>query len=178
MGEALFKIEKDLEALDSFERALDLVDDQELQERIKIYLLELLIGFLLGDFELIRRDWLILTKIGKHDPSWHEEASELLLAAVQEGYLNFVRSLITDSQTNDVFFPLAHAIDYHASGDEALIEKLSPEMRALWRRLCETAFGSREGKRNKLKCKSDKHRLARFLLGGNAQAKQKSHPNG
>ncbi|MBI4751931.1 MAG: tetratricopeptide repeat protein [Acidobacteria bacterium] len=52
--------------------------------------------------------------------------------------INFARRLISESPLEDQFFPLVRAIDYLKTGDEALIEKLSPEVRQIVEQVVET----------------------------------------
>ncbi len=62
---------------------------------------------------------------------WLEHVSEALFGAAKIGPLDFVRKLIRESELEGPLFPLARAIDYLLTGDEALIEKLSPETRGI-----------------------------------------------
>jgi len=47
------------------------------------------------------------------------------------GHLGFARELIAESGLEEELFPLARALDHLLTGDEALIEKLSPEVRGI-----------------------------------------------
>jgi hypothetical protein len=47
------------------------------------------------------------------------------------GKPEFARQLIAEADMEDQLFPLARAIDYLQTGDEAMIEKLSPEVRGI-----------------------------------------------
>ena len=62
---------------------------------------------------------------------WNLETMEALEIFCTNGHAQRVREVIAETQTEEIFFPLARALDYLFSGDEALIEKLSPEMRPL-----------------------------------------------
>jgi hypothetical protein len=55
----------------------------------------------------------------------------VLLEVAKTGKLEFARQLITEAGMEERLFPLARAIDYLQTGDEALIEKLSPEVRGI-----------------------------------------------
>jgi RNA polymerase sigma factor (sigma-70 family) len=69
---------------------------------------------------------------GADADEWQKSAVEALLkVASQSGYLGLVRQLIAESSLEGRLFPLARAIDYLLTGDEALIEKLSPEIRGI-----------------------------------------------
>ena len=63
--------------------------------------------------------------------SWQEDASGILIAIALEGKEAYVRELIALAEGGDIFFPLARALDYISTKDEALIEKLTPEMRPI-----------------------------------------------
>jgi hypothetical protein len=47
------------------------------------------------------------------------------------GKSEYARQLIAEAGMEDQLFTLARAIDYLQSGNEALIEKLSPEVRGI-----------------------------------------------
>jgi hypothetical protein len=53
------------------------------------------------------------------------------LDVVIAGQFEFARQLIAEAGLEEQLFPLARAIDYLQTGDEALIEKLSPEVRGI-----------------------------------------------
>ncbi len=58
-------------------------------------------------------------------------ASSIFNQFAEAGHINFAQRLIRESHLEDQFFPLVRAIDYLKTGDEALIEKLSPEVRQI-----------------------------------------------
>jgi DNA-directed RNA polymerase specialized sigma24 family protein/DNA-binding MarR family transcriptional regulator len=60
----------------------------------------------------------------------HEQMKDLI-AVLRAGNFNLARRLIIESNLEEQLFPLARAIDYLQTGDEALIEKLSPEVRGI-----------------------------------------------
>lgn len=86
-----------------------------------------------GAFELAIQDWNEALKSGRkaEDQDWPNEMSEALLSVARLGQLSFVRQLIAGSDLEERLFPLARAIDYLLTGHEALIEKLSPEVRGI-----------------------------------------------
>ncbi|MEW6736308.1 MAG: tetratricopeptide repeat protein, partial [Acidobacteriota bacterium] len=61
----------------------------------------------------------------------HKIISIVLSAIAQRGKLKFAQQMLADSNLNEQFFPLARAIDYLYSGEEALLDKLSPEVRSM-----------------------------------------------
>jgi DNA-directed RNA polymerase specialized sigma24 family protein/DNA-binding MarR family transcriptional regulator len=54
-----------------------------------------------------------------------------LLAVIRGGNITLAKQLIKESNIEGQLFPLARALDYLETGDEALIEKLSPEVRGI-----------------------------------------------
>jgi hypothetical protein len=54
-----------------------------------------------------------------------------LQGAAENRHLQLARQLISESDLEEPLFPLARALDYLLTGDEALIEKLSPEVRGI-----------------------------------------------
>jgi tetratricopeptide (TPR) repeat protein len=70
-----------------------------------------------------------MSKSGWQD--WHGTASGVLLSVAKRGNLGYVRRLITVSGLDGSLFSFTRAIDFLLTGDEALIEKLSPEVRGV-----------------------------------------------
>jgi DNA-binding transcriptional ArsR family regulator len=66
-----------------------------------------------------------------NDENWPDVVAAILLDVVIAGQFEFARQLITEAGMEEQLFPLARAIDYLQTGDEALIEKLSPEVRGI-----------------------------------------------
>ena len=54
-----------------------------------------------------------------------------LLVVARMGHLKLVRELIYEGNLEEQLLPLARAIDYLQTGDEALIERLSPEVKGI-----------------------------------------------
>jgi DNA-binding transcriptional ArsR family regulator len=84
-------------------------------------------------FDQAKQDWNEWQKAVRNsdDKDWENATSEVLLKIAQVGHLSLARELITESKLEELLFPLARAIDYLQSGDRALIEKLSPEVRGI-----------------------------------------------
>ena len=72
-----------------------------------------------------------LVTYSNHLKYWGVSTLQALQILAFQGHARRVREVIAETQTEEIFFPLARALDYLFSGDEALIEKLSPEMRPL-----------------------------------------------
>jgi hypothetical protein len=86
----------------------------------------------LGRREDAREVWLAVKGWDDPETSWQGLVlGALLKSASAGGHRPFVRALIAESKTEDAFFPLARALDYLESGNESLIEKLTPETRPI-----------------------------------------------
>jgi len=119
------------EALASYNRALTVVADQDTNSKARLHLSKFEAEMALGWTADAAEDWYAAAEVGGQQDNWVTYASRQLLAVAQQGHGPFVRELITSSHTEDQFFPLARALDYLATGEEALIEKLTPEMRPI-----------------------------------------------
>ncbi|HXQ36004.1 MAG TPA: tetratricopeptide repeat protein [Anaerolineales bacterium] len=62
---------------------------------------------------------------------WLSGAANALRGLAVAGQWSLARELITSSQLDEELFPLARALDYLQTNEEALIEKLSPEVRQI-----------------------------------------------
>ena len=119
------------EAVASYDRALVVGAEQDESFNIHIRLSKFAAEMVLGKTALAAEDWYAAVQFGGPQDEWVAYASQQLLAVARQGHRAFVRELIANSHTEDQFFPLARALDYLATGDEALIEKLTPEMRPI-----------------------------------------------
>lgn len=90
---------------------------------------------LLGDWEELIRRW-----VSQSQPRQRERLTEKdrideqlkdLLAVIRAGNLSLAQQLIKESNMKEQLFPFTRAIDYLQTGDESLIEKLSPEVRGI-----------------------------------------------
>ncbi|MGH9838320.1 MAG: MarR family transcriptional regulator [Blastocatellia bacterium] len=84
-------------------------------------------------FDAAREKWSeALASGGKSNVEyWPDVVTDFMLEVAKTGYLGFARQLIAEGGMEEQFFPLARAIDYLQTGDEALIKKLSPEVRGI-----------------------------------------------
>ena len=130
-GVALYNLGRPEEALNSLNRALAAVAEQDTNSKVRLRLSKFEAEMALGRTAEAEEDWSAAVQAGGPQEEWVAYASQQLLAAARQGQGAFVRELIAKSQTEDQFFPLARALDYLATGDEALIEKLTPEMRPI-----------------------------------------------
>jgi tetratricopeptide (TPR) repeat protein len=60
-----------------------------------------------------------------------ELISETFLLVINQGNLELIKTLISESGLEQQLFPLARAIDYLLTGDKSIIEKLSPEVQGV-----------------------------------------------
>ncbi len=118
-------------AVTSYSRALMAVAEQDMNSKARIHLSKFESEMALGRPALAAEDWYAAAKAGGQQDKWVAYASRQLLTVAQRGHGPLVRELIANSNTEGQFFPLARALDYLATGDEALIEKLTPEMRPI-----------------------------------------------
>jgi tetratricopeptide (TPR) repeat protein len=87
----------------------------------------------LGRLDAARETWEKAWEMGRqaNDAQFYRIAYEKVIdVAESEGY-RFIRDLITETYPENSHPPLARALDYLLTGDDALIEKLSPEVRGI-----------------------------------------------
>src|SRR5918992_552610 len=134
-GVALGYLGRYEEAIASYDQALKIKPDKDKAwyNRGIVYLKKFIKLAQAGAFELAIQDWNEASKSGRKEENqdWPNELSEALLSVARLGQLSFVRQLIAGSDLEERLFPLARAIDYLLTGHEALIEKLSPEVRGI-----------------------------------------------
>jgi tetratricopeptide (TPR) repeat protein len=134
-GMALGNIGQYQEAITSFDHALEIKpDDSDAWFFRGIAYLKWVAELTHQEkFDVAKEAWLeALVSGGNSDnEDWLEEVAEALLGVAKAGHLIFARQLIAETEREDQFFPLARALDYLQTGDEALIEKLSPEVRGI-----------------------------------------------
>ncbi len=119
------------EALRCFDKALASVKAQSVQPIAAIYLARFSLKTKLGRITDAMHDWQAMLDSRTNWPSWISATSEVLLDMAQQGHSRLIRTIIAEAHIEDQLFPLARALDYLASGDAALIEKLTPEMRPI-----------------------------------------------
>jgi len=139
------------EAMTSYNRAVELKpnDGDAWFNRGVAYFGQLLIFLLQRQDDLARHAWMEALSSGKRSnhEKWPTVVSEILLSLAQTGQLDLVRQLITEAQMEEQLFLLARAIEYLQSGDEALIEKLSPEVKGIVEEVVAKLRPASKGKR-------------------------------
>ena len=134
-GWALEKLGRHEEAITSFESALANLDDPNTQAEqcLETHLAIFSNRIGLGQVDLARSNWRqALQYAGSlEEAESRERFSSALIEAAQRGHSELVRGLIAESNWEERLFPLARALDYLKTGDEALVEKLSPEIRKI-----------------------------------------------
>jgi tetratricopeptide (TPR) repeat protein len=81
--------------------------------------------------DVARADWGRMLAELKQEENRHTRLYLALMLTARPENASFLRGLISESNLDEEFFPLARAFDFLATGDEQLIEKLSPEMRPI-----------------------------------------------
>lgn len=133
---ALLNLGKKQEAIDSFNNEPE-INLNELGPsspwRAMAYVAKYFKYFTDGELGLAKKAWQEIQHFTKplDDEEINEAASNVLLQTALSGQISFARQLIEDSDTAGYLFPLARAIDYVQTSDEALLEKLSPEVRGV-----------------------------------------------
>ncbi|HKG23480.1 MAG TPA: tetratricopeptide repeat protein, partial [Blastocatellia bacterium] len=134
-GNTLAELNRYEEALESYDRALS-IDPEEKRTwlgRAATYLLRYGSMVSKEGIKTDKSDWQEALNSAKHADTqiWAIILLQYLLSLAEEIDMAFARGLITESGIEERLFPLARAIDYLLSRDEALVEKLSPEVRGI-----------------------------------------------
>ena len=99
--------------------------------RIHIHTIRMYAFINIGDSENALSSFRDAVEFKSEKESWILIVMDGLEQISLQGHARRVREVIAETQTEEIFFPLARALDYLFTGDEAFIEKLSPEMRPL-----------------------------------------------
>lgn len=134
-GVVLSRLGRYDEAIASFERALEgrSYEYEDSMMRPLVHLNKFLTLVTQGRSDSARHSWTDVVNSVRHSDNqkWYEILTVSLLGIAKGKNLRFVRQLIKDSDLEEQLFPVARGIDYLLGGDEALIEKLSPEVRGI-----------------------------------------------
>jgi tetratricopeptide (TPR) repeat protein len=134
-GNALSELGRHEEAVASYDRAVEIKPDYHgaWYNRADTYLVRLTLMVKEDKPDSARADWAeALKSSGRVDDGvWLPLASKYLTRAALSGQFEFIRQLLAESGLGERLFPLALALDHLASGEEALLEKLSPEVRGI-----------------------------------------------
>ncbi len=135
LGMVLYRLKRRAEAIESWQTAQELnPKDEGASLCLRMVALEHFIIAITQKRLIEAKDyWEEAVTLSKRlkEQSWHEELSKVLLSVAEIVRPNFIRQLINESGLEILLFPLVRAIDYFQTGDEALIEKLSPEVRGI-----------------------------------------------
>jgi tetratricopeptide (TPR) repeat protein len=141
-GGALYSLDRYEEALASFDRALALTPDHAdtWTHRGSTYMKLFTQHAEQAEFDLARHYWTKALESGKRsaDKNWLDVVAIALLEVAKSRQSVFVRQLIAESDLEEPLFPLVRAIDYLQTGNAALIEKLSPEVKGIVEEVVET----------------------------------------
>lgn len=129
---ALFKTD---EAIASYHRAVKIKPDfhEAWFNCALIYLFRFMSLVDQGNLDQAEQSWQDALEAGKRSENidWPDIVFKVLLVVAQVGHLKLVQQLIGTSGVEEKMFPLARAIEYLLIGDEALIERLSPEVKGI-----------------------------------------------
>ena len=95
----------------------------------KIYL-----SVLNNEIDQLSKDWSEFVRCGQEEwdqITWIKTASNVLRFIVLLGHKDLAKELLRAARLEQSLFPLARALDYLLKREEALIEKLSPEVRRI-----------------------------------------------
>ena len=96
--------------------------------------LKVKLRILTGELDNIENDWNEFIKYAKtqgDEAFWLEEISGVIRFIAEARHWTLARELIISANLEQPLFPMARALHYLIEGDEAIIEKLSPEMRTI-----------------------------------------------
>lgn len=130
-GEALENLNRYQEALNDYNRAAEITKGDSVFGLAGINLTKFGLAVKTGNIEAARQYWYQAVENSNQLEKWDELAPLSLLSAADFGEIKLVKTLITETQKENEFFPLLRAIDYLTTNDKVLIEKLNPEMRGI-----------------------------------------------
>jgi tetratricopeptide (TPR) repeat protein len=135
-GKALTSLNKIDEALQSYRRAFAVASTthRSLADTAEVASIKLKLALRDNNFPQAKSDWEQLREFAYKEGGeafWFETVSALVRDTTNSDQRGFLRRLIGASTADEPMFPLARALDYVIEGDEALIEKLSPEVRGI-----------------------------------------------
>jgi tetratricopeptide (TPR) repeat protein len=130
LGIALEGLGRLREAIESFDQVIATNGHDKL--RIAAHLARFSARALMSTSDLPKDDWEASLKMRDCSPElWADAATAALTVVARTGKLRFALDLITNYGLVDPLFPLARALEYLLSGDQSLIETLSPEIRGV-----------------------------------------------
>jgi tetratricopeptide (TPR) repeat protein len=134
-GVALAHLERYEEAIISIDRALEIEPDYRRAwfVRGRICIDKIIDMVSQEKLNLARQNWTEALESGRRseDKGWPDVVSNALLSVAQIGQLRLAKQLLIEAKMEEQLFPLARALDYLLTGDEALVEKLSPEVKGI-----------------------------------------------
>jgi tetratricopeptide (TPR) repeat protein/DNA-binding MarR family transcriptional regulator len=98
---------------------------------VLVEVVEFCIWTVRDEWDKAKHAWIKAVTKGALNEPWLTTVSSILASLASSGEPEFVRQLIREAHVEEQFFPLARAIDYISSGDQSLVDKLSPEVREL-----------------------------------------------
>jgi hypothetical protein len=135
LGNTLGRLDRTEEAIASYDRALQVEPEYTpaLHNRSLEYLVKFADHISKNEIDLAREAWnnSNISARSINDKRWIEFAAEGILMAALFKSSDLALQLIQESGLEEQFFSLSRAVEYIQTGDEALLEKLSPEVRGI-----------------------------------------------
>ena len=93
---------------------------------------KIMFSVLAGNLDTLRHDWQELIKYArKNETTWIKAISQVVMFIAESGEWVLAKELISSANLEQPLYPLVRALEYMISANEAIIEKLSPEIRAI-----------------------------------------------
>ena len=124
------------DAVNSFNRAFDSqsTTHRSMVNTLEAQSLKTMLSVITQEVDQVRSDWKELMQYAaevEEQSTFHDQASSVLRFIAQAGHWDLARELITSSNLEEPLFPLVRGLDYLLTHEEALLEKLSPEVKSI-----------------------------------------------
>jgi tetratricopeptide (TPR) repeat protein len=130
-GVVLAELKQYDEAVRSYNRALELAPGASPESRSAIGEYKFRTRLAQGRPDLAELEWLDLATAPARPEGWRRVVAGIAWEAARRGRLTLARQILEESETAQQLRPLGRAVQYLLTGDEALVEKLSPEVRGI-----------------------------------------------
>lgn len=136
-GLVLFYMSKYEEAITSYDRALEIAPNSNHVHtyRVQACMSEFAVQVINGNISLATKHLGDALKSAQYTNAdeFYTNLAEFFLALAIPANLELIQQLIIEAKLEDQLFPLARAIDVVLTGNDALVEKLSPEVQGIVR---------------------------------------------
>lgn len=173
-GAVLYYLGRYDEAIASFDSALTLKPDQTELWQYRLLVCLLRFNELIAQHEEGRARHVWKEALNSASHLQEQESNQVILTFLMDAELaslESIRNIVAESDLGEPFFPLVRAIDYVLTRDEALIEKLSPEVRGIVEQIIGRLDAGRENaNRSKRKARV---RKSKPISGGRRSKRQR-----